>query len=209
MSYNEFQKKIIKTIVEFQINGVDVLFKELFQEIIEKNLKECGIIINEDTVFISSNNFIKDKNKIFELFFLFEYLIKNNLFNFIKTEKMQKNFEKNYKYRIYNPEDTLKINLDINTVKLIYDNLYSDFYISTNLREIKQNNFLTTEQMSLRLTRRALWVSIAVSIITILITVFGFYWQWYIANNVNTVIEFADFEKMYKNLKQKEDFVLF
>lgn len=207
MSYNNFQKNIIKTIVEFQPNGIDVLFKELFQEIMEKNLGECGIIINENTVSIKSNNFIEDKNKIFEVFFLFEYLIENNLFKFIKTEKSQKNFEVNYKYKIYDQENILKLNFDIHIIKLIYDNLYSDFYVSTELKEIKQNKFLTNEQISLKLTRRALWVSVVISFITILITCFGFYWQWYIANNVNNVIEFANFEdlkyisELIKNLK--------
>lgn len=196
MAYNKFQKSIIKTIAEFHPNGIDVLFKELFQEIMEKNLEGCGIIMNESNIFINSNNFIEDKSKIFELFFLFEYLIENNLFKFIESERTKKFFEKDYKYQIYSQENIIRINLDTYTLNLIYNNLYSDFYISTELKEIKKNKFLTNEQISLKLTRKTFWVSIVVSIITTLTTIFGFYWQWYIANKVNTVIEFKNPEQL-------------
>lgn len=196
MPYNKFQKKIVKTIIEFESDGADIVFKDLFQKIMDKHLVECGIIMYENKLFIKSDNFLRDKNKVLEVFHLIEYLIKNELLRFIKTEKLQKNFEIEYKYRIYSEENITKVNIDINTIELIYNNLYSDFYITTGLKELKDNNFLTIEQINLKITRRALYVSIGVSILTIAITIFGFYWQWHVATKVSTVIEFSNFEDL-------------
>ena len=189
MAYNKIQKKIIKTIVEFKSNNTDVLFRDLFEEILEKNYKNVGIFITKNEIFIHSKNFSEDKNKIYELFFLFEFLKKNNLFRFIKTKKIIDNYRENYSYNLYNHDDTIKINLEVSTVRMIYYNLYSDFYISNELKEIKQSKFLTNEEKNLKIAILALWITIGTSLIGVAST-------FYIACNITTVIEFKNPEQL-------------
>lgn len=190
MFFNEIQKKIIKDMLNFKVNGYEIRFKELFEEILEKNFKNFGIIITKDDVYIKSSEIIKDKNKLYELFFLIESLTKTHLIKFIKTGKDIEKEVSKYKYNIYEEKnDLVKINLNKQTIKLIYDNLYSDYYISSNLREIKKMGFKSIEEKNLKYTLIALWASIVISIL-------GFAVQYLIAKNINTVVEFENPEQL-------------
>ena len=188
MTFNKIQKKIIKDIIEFKPKGTEILFKELFEVIIYKNFKEFGIIIKKDSVYIKSKKIIEDKSKVYELFFLIENLNKCNIFRFIKTEKNTQEYIKDYKYGIRDMEDVIKINLESSVIELVYDNLYSDYYTTSELHELVEMNFRTVEQKNLQYTLIALLVSIFLSFA-------GFGLNWYIATNV-TKVEFNNPEQL-------------
>lgn len=189
MVFNKIQQKIINDIVNFKPMGVETLFKELLENILNKNFKNFGIIIKKDSIYISSIEIINDKKKVYELFFLIEFLIKKHLFKFIKTGKNIEDYGKNYKYNIYSEENLIKISFNSSIIKLIYYNLYSDFYISSELKEIRDRGYKSVEEKNLKYTLIALWISIIISVV-------GFYVDWNIATKVNTVIEFAKPEQL-------------
>ena len=113
---------------------------------------------------------------------MIEFLIKKHLFKFIKTGKNIEDYGKNYKYNIYSEENLIKISFNSSIIKLIYYNLYSDFYISSELKEIRDRGYKSVEEKNLKYTLIALWISIIISVV-------GFYVDWNIATKVNTVIE--------------------
>lgn len=189
MIFNKVQQKMITDMINFEATGIENSFKDLLENILEKNFNKFGIEIKKDEVYISSKNVIEDKNKIYELFFLIEILIKNHLFRFIKTGKNIETYEQSYTYNIYNKDDLIKINFNNSIIRLIYYNLYSDYYITSNLKEIKKMKFKSIEEKNLRNTLIALWTSIIISGISFAV-------DWVIANKVTTVIEFAKPEQL-------------
>lgn len=121
---------------------------------------------------------------------MIESLTKTHLIKFIKTGKDIEKEVPEYKYNIYEENnDLVKINLNKRTIKLIYYNLYSDYYISSNLREIKKMRFKSIEEKNLKYTLIALWTSIVISVL-------GFVVQYLIAKNINTVVEFSKPEQL-------------
>ena len=187
MRFSTIQKKIIKDIVKYKKKESDVLFRELF-EVIFKNITTAGIEISNNNVEIFSNNIIEDKEKIYELFFLLEILIKENYINLIKTDLNCEMFEEKY-YFNKTVDNSKKINLPQNLISLVYSNLYSDFYISGSLRDLAKSLFMTVEE-------RNLWITLLGIYLTVFVNIFGFFLQWHIATKVNTVIEFANFENL-------------
>ena len=69
MTFSRNQREIIKDIVRFNIDGTEILFKELFETILEKRFKGFSIIMKKDSIYIQSEKIIEDKIKLYELFF--------------------------------------------------------------------------------------------------------------------------------------------
>lgn len=186
MTFNKFQQNIINEILKYKPSGTESKFKELFETVLGKTFKSEGFYICHNRIKVKTNDFLKVKNKIYEIFFLFKYLIDEDFIHFISSRENNYEFYYNLEKELLNKNENIyEVNLEEIVIKVVYDNLYSDYYISSKLQEIKKMRYRTVEQKNLKYTLIALWISILVSI-------FGFYWTWHVAKTVNTIVEFAN-----------------
>ena len=125
-------------------------------------------------------------DEIISLLYLLRVLREEKYIIFYGEEDNQELKEDNQELKEDNYFYAFNIDIDFSDVKR---NLNQKFLIDPKLRELKSRNFNSIEQKNLNFTKCAL-------IISIVATIFGFYWQWYIATKVNTVIEFANFENL-------------
>ncbi|MBM6875960.1 hypothetical protein, partial [Fusobacterium mortiferum] len=104
-------------------------------------------------------------------------------------------------------EDNFLFEIQLDFLKNVNNNIFKNYIISSELKELGDRKFNSIEQKNLNFTKWALIISIMATIFSALATIFGFYWQWRIATKVNTVIEFANFEdlkyiaELIRNLK--------
>lgn len=104
------------------------------------------------------------------------------------------NFKKNSSLE-YTSAFSVDINFsDVETI------LKHKYIIDPKLRELSSRGFISIESKNLKYTLFALVAGFVINAI-------GFWLQWHIANNINNVIEFANFEdlkyiaELIKNLK--------
>lgn len=191
MILTNFQKKIVKKIVEFNPNEIEYNLKSLIEYIFTmKDLKDIGIEINKTEIKVykslkenSTKEYILLRRKSFELFSLIYTLIEKN---YISCVNMEKEGEEVFKYNFdIQNKTTIIIPLKKTHIQCIYQKLYEFIYISSTLEEYKKNRYRTKEELEIFYIKLTLWATIAVSIIGIIV-------QYYIAKKINTVVEFAD-----------------
>lgn len=190
MEFSKFQKKIIKKMLIYTPKERDFCFKDLLYNIFESFFEKEKIFISPTRLEVITSDFSKTRRELIELFYLIKILQEEKGLLFIPSNKEYSNefcFNTTNKEILEN-KNFLKINLNSSEVKLICNNLYSDYYITSELYELAKSGFKTLEQKSLLWTRRALYFSIFFSIIGIIVNLY--------TSTSTTKIEFSKPEQL-------------
>lgn len=169
MEFSKFQKKIIKKMLAYIPDERDFCFKDFLYDIFETFFKKEKVFISPTRLEIVTGDFFKTRRELIELFYLIKILREEKVLFFITTNK---EYSKEFYFNtttdeILENKDFLRINLDTDEIELICNNLYSDYYITSKLFELVENDFETLEKKSLLLTRRALYISIFFSFLSL------------------------------------------
>lgn len=199
MNLTEFQKKIIKYLLKFKPQGIEYTLSTFIEYIFSMNeFKNVGVEIKNDQIKlyimqntekskeINTKEYIELRDKGFEVFKLIYKLISNEYLSCIEVKKFQKKtIEKSFSFRLkpeYNHEVIIPFELkEINTIYIKRNHF---IYISSDLKKYQKDEFRTKDELDTFYMRRALWASIIFPLL-------GIVAQYYIAKNINTVVEFA------------------
>lgn len=210
--YSKNQKKFLKFLLNYKRNEINISFSEVLYEYILNFYKKFIIQIDNDIInfYKIKNNQKKlnpDETKEFQeevvsiLYLVYELYDQKHLI-FYGDKKDIKNI-----YIDLISEDNFLFEIQLDFLKNVNNNIFKNYIISSELKELGDRKFNSIEQKNLNFTKWALIISIMATIFSALATIFGFYWQWRIATKVNTVIEFANFEdlkyiaELIRNLK--------
>ncbi|GLI57834.1 hypothetical protein PM10SUCC1_33480 [Propionigenium maris DSM 9537] len=202
--FTAFQQKIIKAIVAYNPEVTDYRFEDLFQHVLKKHLNGLGIIINAKEVILFVNewdysqNYNKLRREAYEIIYLFYLLSENNFLVFMRDEEISEEIEE--EIFEYNPYTKCKENIRLKTLKKYRKNLLlnleEEFFISEELKELSKNDFKSTELKNLKITQRALYATVGLGIAGILAS-------YYIALNVETVVDFKNPDVFNKTFEIK------
>lgn len=192
--YSKSQKNFLEFLLNYKRNEINISFSEVFYEYILNFYKNFIIEFENDNInfYKIKNNQKKvtpDETKEFQeeivsiLYLLYELYIQKHLI-FYGDKKDIKNI-----YIDLINEDNFLFEMKLDFFKNINNNIFKNYIISSELKELGKRKFDSIEQRNLNFTKWALIISIVANI-------FGFYWQWHIATKVNTVVEFANFENL-------------
>lgn len=199
--YSKSQKKFLEFILNYKRNEINISFSEVFYEYILNFYKNFIIEFDNDNINfykIKSNKkkINPDETKEFQeevvsiLYLVYELYIQKHLI-FYGDKKTIKNI-----YIDLINEDNFLFEIQLDFFKNINNNIFKNYIISSELKELGERKFDSIEQKNLNFTKWALITSIGATIFSILTTIFGFYWQWHIATKISTVVEFANFEDL-------------
>lgn len=195
MTFSEFQKKIIKGMLQYEPCERDIHFKDLLYNLFSSLFKKEKIFISPIGLEIETDDFSKTRRELIEMFYLIRTLQEQKVLFFIPVEPnpLIKKPSKELYFNTSSEEilanaDFLKVNLTSKEIELICNNLGSDYYITSELYELAEMDFKTVEQKNLKYTLIALWVSIILSVA-------GFVFNWYITTSI-TKIEFNKPEQL-------------
>lgn len=180
-NYNKFEKKVIKLINRTRFSKTDKRFSDMMTKIMKKHLKNVSLVINKDSIkfsiyenktlkiinylnFFDLNSSLKtkiislQKEKIFTLLRLIIFLYENRAIELINLKE--------------NEDETISINLLEGTHTTDILNYHCNEFIKIlnsdyicNLQELVKSKFQSVESRNLIITRRALYISIASSIL--------------------------------------------
>lgn len=186
MTFTKFQQDIIKSIISYAPDMLEIKFKELFEFLMNKHFKNIGCELFEDKFVLKfdinfdSKKIIEEKNRFIDFLFLIEILEKN--FNFFYNSKKQK------KYSFGSIKETKTIIIKNIKTKILLNNLDSDYYISSALKELKELNFRSIEYNNLHITALALVFSIIATIISIILECYNIF-----SNKEKEIKEFINY----------------
>lgn len=198
-NYNKIQKRFLKYLLSYKKNAIETKLGNVFYEFLEKEYSEFKIEIEENEI-----NFFKKERKIIENCYekVDEVISLLYLIRILEKEKyiFSYGIEENEEFN--NPEFSdyiIAFSLDINfsDIKKL---LRQKYIIDPKLRELNSRGFISVETKNLKYTFYALVTGIVINGI-------GFWLQWYIANEISTVIKFENFDnlkyiaELIKNLK--------
>lgn len=184
-SFSNFEKKILKKVLNYKRKAVESTFKELFEEILNEFFDNIGIIITSsgsikicfykktDTEYL-----IQTKERLYEIIVLFVSL-KNEYNFFYNIPNNFKNFEHCIALNTRTPKTDINLKLDKENI-IFLKLIYSNYFITSNLRECCISKFETIERKNLRYTRIALYISIIVSIISM-------FFNWYQLKSISEI----------------------
>lgn len=176
-------------IYKYQPEGSEDTFEVMIQEIFKRFFKANGYVIDPTKVTLYGDSNITTEevqalnNSFFDLYFLLKKLKEENYIHFISSSINIKSS--------YNKSGTVvsTLNLPNEDIGLLLELISSRFYASGKLHDLVKNKYRNSEQQALFETRRALYFSIGISLISILSS-------WWIAENVSTVIKFDENVKL-------------
>lgn len=203
MNLTKFQKKLVKYILKFKPNQTEYSLKILFENILKTYFKNIGIEISKNEVLIfikksevSTKKILFERKRMYEFLMLIYFLLKEEYLNCIKTEEINR-----FQYCLNIPEkQKIKLPLNQNTIDKIYENIQAYFYISPLLEEFKRNFYTDLERINLKYTLIALYSSIIISLLGILM-------QYYTAKFIDTTVILKNVK--YNNFNSKLELKLF
>ena len=155
MVFTDFQKKIIKFIIDDKPKETDYVFQYLFEKILKRFFKEIWVEITEDTIELKVNNkinteeYLKIKKNFYELVLVIDFLIDKEYIIFMVEEVPLHFFE--YARSSDETKSIIVPFLKEKRIKLL-NNLNYDFVITHTLRNFVKNKYYTTEQQNLKYT---------------------------------------------------------
>lgn len=194
-TFSKFEKKVIKSILKYKRKGVESIFKELFEHILNIFFEDIGIQINKRCIELSfyskieTENIIKNKEKIYELILLIKKLREDYNFFYNIPNKVS-NFE-HCLDRNRNIMNNTKIELERDLSDII-NLIFSNYFITSDLKDLKKINFNSIERRNLEWTKYALIIGAIFSCLT-----FGL--EIYQAIGVNEV-EILNLKEMKNNI---------
>ena len=172
--FSKLEQEIICIINNFKkdINKIDYTFQDVFQDILLKKYPKVSINISENSInfqIIGCNKLDKEdielETKILELILLIFKLQEKNLLIFIEIDDNYKNTFK-YKFIKTNPSRVLYLKTK-NDYKKLLELLYSKVYVTSDLKQIIEDEFTNIELKTLKITRTAFLGSIFINLITL------------------------------------------
>lgn len=167
-TFSKFERNVISIILTYKRKGVESSFKELFEHVLNTLFKNIGIQITKESVVISfyeqteTENMIRTKEKIYELILLLDKLKMEYKF-FYNIPKEVSCFEHYfYKDRVY---VNTKIKLEEETSNIL-NLIFSNYFITSDLRDLKNTNFKSIERKNLEWTKWALIIGTLFSMLS-------------------------------------------
>nr|DAQ44543.1 MAG TPA: hypothetical protein [Caudoviricetes sp.] len=167
-TFSKFERNVISIILTYKRKGVESSFKELFEHVLNTLFKNIGIQITKESVVISfyeqteTENMIRTKEKIYELILLLDKLKMEYNF-FYNIPKEVSCFEHYfYKDRVY---VNTKIKLEEETSNIL-NLIFSNYFITSDLRDLKNTNFKSIERKNLEWTKWALIIGTLFSMLS-------------------------------------------
>lgn len=167
-TFSKFEKEVIKIILNYKRKGIETGFKELFEHILNILFKNIGIQINKKFIILSfykktkTEDIIEDREKIYELFLLLKKLKEEYNF-FYNIPENTLNFEHCF------DKNKIVINTKIgleNDLADILNLIFSNYFITSDLRDLKKIGFNSIERKNLEWTKWALIIGALFSILS-------------------------------------------
>ncbi|WP_338963046.1 hypothetical protein KSU11_01155 [Fusobacterium nucleatum] len=173
-TFSKFEKEVIIIILSYKRKGVETTFKELFEHILNTLFKNIGIQINKEAIVISfyekaeTEDMIRTKEKIYELILLLDKLKMEYDF-FYNIPKEVFCFEHCfYNNRVY---VNTKIKLEEETSNIL-NLIFSNYFITSDLRDLKNTKFKSIERKNLEWTKWALIIGTIFSILSFCLEIY-------------------------------------
>lgn len=210
IEFSKQEKKIIKFILNQKNNRkntIELIFKDIFEDILGVYYKDIGIKISENKFYII---FDKDelkkkeqfKERIYELVNLIKKLKETKYILFEKSEVSE--FQQKFEFSLVqkNIKETKCDFINSKDIKELLNILGCNFFIGSELIRMKRrflwiNFLLTNDQLNF-------WIAIITTIISILVAIAGFYVDYHIANNISTTVVFKNDEQFEKLISPKQ-----
>lgn len=180
-SFSEIEKKFIKHLVKSINFSTEVIFEDAFNEFIINNFSNLKLIIEKEKIIIKfckiskfefinkhfiKSHIVKNRDKLIKLIDLVDFLNNKGLVYFYQQNSSNSN---NYSIRSKNFIDNSTSLKEIKrNNELILKILKSNFQNSTLINELISKNFETLETKNLKITQKALIISILFNCITLL-----------------------------------------
>ena len=170
MKNNNFQKKFIVHICEYQTDVQGFLLKDILQNFLDKENKH-GLEVSKDKIFILiDNNKIRDNQvnlndityNIYSLIYLLYEFKKNELIYFSNTI-----INSDFKYSVTNFKNDYKVNINIDKSKFFLDAINSQIFMSAEIRPL-----ILCKRFFFDVDLFLFWIGVLVSIATIISTIY-------------------------------------
>ena len=173
-TFSKFERNVISIILTYKRKGVESSFKELFEHILNTLFKNIGIQITKESVIISfyeqtqTEDMIRTKEKIYELILLLDKLKMEYNFFYNIPKEVSYFVHCFYNDRVY---VNTRIKLEEETSKIL-NLIFSNYFITSDLRDLKNIKFKSIERKNLEWTKWALIIGAIFSILSFCLEIY-------------------------------------
>lgn len=173
-TFSKFERNVISIILTYKRKGVESSFKELFEHILNTLFKNIGIQITKESVIISfyeqtqTEDMIRTKEKIYELILLLDKLKMEYNFFYNIPKEVSYFVHCFYNDRVY---VNTRIKLEKETSKIL-NLIFSNYFITSDLRDLKNIKFKSIERKNLEWTKWALIIGAIFSILSFCLEIY-------------------------------------
>lgn len=173
-TFSKFERNVISIILTYKRKGVESSFKELFEHILNTLFKNIGIQITKESVIISfyeqtqTEDMIRTKEKIYELILLLDKLKMEYNFFYNIPKEVSYFVHCFYNDRVY---VNTRIKLEEETSNIL-NLIFSNYFITSDLRDLKNIKFKSIERKNLEWTKWALIIGAIFSILSFCLEIY-------------------------------------
>ncbi|WP_335931219.1 hypothetical protein [Fusobacterium polymorphum] len=173
-TFSKFERNVISIILTYKRKGVESSFKELFEHILNTLFKNIGIQITKESVIISfyeqtqTEDMIRTKEKIYELILLLDKLKMEYNFFYNIPKEVSYFVHCFYNDRVY---VNTRIKLEEKTSNIL-NLIFSNYFITSDLRDLKNIKFKSIERKNLEWTKWALIIGAIFSILSFCLEIY-------------------------------------
>ena len=173
MELSSLQEKIIESIYKKEFRNSEYTFKHMLEDIFSNFFEERGIKLTETSLELYGNNLsTKDVQKLVnnfcDLYFLIKKLEKEEYLFFIPANNINAPFS----FKVNGKVKFSDINLTPEELAALLKIINSKFYISGKLNDLVKRGYKSKDQIALKWTQIALFASIAIGLIGIIVNIF-------------------------------------